>query len=198
MSKRTSKVDDTPVLQTREEVNEALSKIATLSGQIGSAEAEAAEKRRAIDEQQAAVTKPLIAERKALEQQIQHYAEKQKEAGAFDTKRSIELGAGFIGFRRSRKTKFTVRPQSAVVELLEASAAKKSKLGKLLKANLDSLIKTTKKPVATAIKALDLSDEDYERIGVKIVDEDVFAYSTDKSKEFDLTDEDGDAKGKAA
>lgn len=199
MSTRKTKVKKELAITSKEGANDTLREIAEAEAQVEAIRDDAAKARTKIDEDEAAKTKPLLEKIKRLQDDLEAWSRHHLKTGGFGDKRSEELPSGFIGFRRSSKTtRLKKLKVDEVAALIEAAAKKKSKLGALLKKHLGKIIVVKKSPDIRAIKALGLSDADMEKIGLKIQQDDIFAYSTDKKKALDLSDIDADAKGKAA
>jgi len=187
--KRQKKVDDSPTYTSIEQANSELGLLRELDAKIEDIRSRCANERARIDKEEGDETKDLLAEAKTRAKSLELFARWHFDHGGFGELKSLELPAGFIGFRRTSKLKFTMRPVATVIQAMR-SVPKNSSLGKKLSAAMTRLIKITEKPVKTEIRALDLSEEELGRIGVKIeTDEMVFAFSTDKSKAFDLSEE---------
>ena len=192
---RTGKASDAPAFTTVEEANEWLARLGDCDRDIEIARERAADARKAADELEAVTTKPLLVEQKAMIHNLEQFARYHHARGGFGDLKTLELPAGFLGFRKSTKTEFILRKVEDVVAAIEG-LPRNTKLGKLIAESLDRIIKVTKKPVKSQIRALNLPPEDLAQIGVRVVaDEMIFAYSTDKTKAFDLSEEDPDAPG---
>lgn len=188
---RTHKPDPTSVLKTLAEADHALERLGYLDRSIAEIEGRTAEQVKDLQRRQAETTEPLIAERKTLARELEVFARDHDERGGFGDKRALELPSGFIGFRKSTRVKWIPRKVDDVIAMIR-SVSRATRLGKALADAEAQIIKVKETPVKGAIRALDLSEDDYARIGVRIERVDAFAYSTDKSREFDLSDVDED------
>ncbi len=188
ISKRTHKPDPTPSIKNLTEADDTLRRLGELDGQIGAIEKFAADEIKAIQRRQADDAEAMIAERKMLARELELFSREHYGKGGFGDKRAMELPSGFIGFRRSTSVKWIHRKVEDVIAAIRA-VSRATRLGKLLAENESQIIKIKESPVKPAIRALGLSDEDYARIGVRIESSDTFAYSTDKTREFDLSEQ---------
>lgn len=196
-AKRDKKVDTTPSFTTLMEADAALARLHQVNTTIAAVEQKAAEEKARIDRDQAEATKDLYADQKMLARELELFARHHFERGGFDGRKSLELPSGFIGFRQSTKTSWLFRKVDDVVGAIRAAAKAKTKLGQLVAERFGELVKVKETPVKTAIRTLTITDRGVERrltadelalLGTKVeTDEMVFAYSTDKSKAFDLS-----------
>ncbi len=195
--KRDKKVDATPSYTTLAEADAALARLHEVNATIASIEQKAAEERAKIERDQAEATKDLYADQKVLARELELFARHHFERGGFEGRKSLELPSGFIGFRQSTKTAWLFKKVDDVVAAIRTAAKGKTKFGQLVAERFADLVKVKETPLKTAIRTLTITDRGVERrltaeelalLGTKVeTDEMVFAYSTDKSKAFDLS-----------
>jgi phage host-nuclease inhibitor protein Gam len=167
------KVNEAPLLETWDSVDQALKRAGQISRIVQAAEAEA---QKAIDEateKAAKKTAELLAEKASIEKNLEAFCVYYRDR--FGEKKSRELNFGTVGWRESSKVAFLKGwTQKKVVRKLQALRLEKF------------LIKKDPTVDKEAIKKAGLPAVKLKSYGVEIVTKDTFFYEPDETKIADV------------
>jgi phage host-nuclease inhibitor protein Gam len=168
-----------------DQADSALDELREVNEEIRSIEDDANEKIAKLQQKQTTDTEGLYGRKIELESKLETFSRRHYERGGFGDKKSLELPAGFVGFRRKSNTRITADSEEQVIESFQKAAKGRTRKARQIRESMDELFSVRVRPVKSAIKKLDLSDEELRELGVEVdVNDMAFAYSTDKTKPF--------------